>query len=113
MEAHQRLDRELDLSCCAKIRVEVMNADKHPGTVTMELALIEHAGPPIRIGRAAIRSTPDLGEDPVKPVAETLEFDVPGYGPRFDEFDVIFHREQKRVDRSARISIQRFVLVPR
>jgi hypothetical protein len=113
MEAHQRLDRELDLSCCSKILVEVLNSDKHPGTVTMELALIYHAGPAIRIGRAAIRSTPNLDQDPVTPVAETLEFDVPAYAPLFDEFDVIFHRDRKRVDRSARISIQRFVLAPR
>ncbi len=113
MEAHQRLDREIDLSCCSKIRVDVMNADKHPGTVTMELAVIDQAGPPIRLGRAEIRSTPDLTEDPVKPAPETLEFSLPLYAPRFDEFDVIFHRDPQRVDRSARISIQRFVLVPR
>ncbi len=113
MEAHHRLDREIDLSCCSRIRVEIMNADKHPGTITVELALIKNAGPPLRLGRADIRSAPDLYEDPIKPVPETLEFDIPSYGPVFDEFDVIFHRSKERVDRSARISIERFVLVPR
>jgi hypothetical protein len=114
MEAHQRLDREIDLSCCSKIRVDVLNADKHPGTVTVELGLILRAGPPLRLGPEPIRSTPDLFVDPVKPVAETLEFDIPSYAQRdFDEFDVIFHRSRERVDRSARISIERFLLVPR
>jgi hypothetical protein len=113
MEAHQRLDREIDLSCCAAIRVEILNADKHPGTVVIEMALIDHAGPPIRIGRAVVRSVPDLSQDPVKPVQETLEFSIPSYGPQFDEFDVIYHRDRNRVDRSARIAIERFVLVPR
>jgi hypothetical protein len=114
MEAHQRLDREINLSCCAKIRVDVLNADKHPGTVTVELGLILHAGPPLRLGPEPIRSKPDLFVDPVQPVRETLEFDVPTYAQRdFDEFDVIFHRTRERVDRSARIAIERFVLVPR
>lgn len=114
MEAHQRLDREIDLSCCAKIRVDVLNADKHPGTVTVELGLILHAGPPLRLGPEAILSKPDLFVDPVTPVRETLEFDLPSYAQRqFDEFDVIFHRSRERVDRSARIAIERFVLVPR
>ncbi len=114
MEAHQRLDREIDLSCCAKITVDVLNADKHPGTVTVELGLIIHAGPPLRLGPEPIRSKPDLFVDPVTPVRETLEFDIPSYAQRsFDEFDVIFHRNRERVDRSARIAIERFVLVPR
>jgi hypothetical protein len=113
MEAHQLLDRELDLSCCAKIQVDVLNADRNPRTVTVELAVIDRGGPPIHFGRAEIRSVPNLLENPVKPVPETLEFNVPEHGLHFDEFDVIFHRAQGRVDRSARISIQRFVLVPR
>lgn len=113
MEAHQRLDREIDLACCAEIRIDVFNADKHPGTVTLELAVIDRAGPPIHLGSAAVRSAPDLYQDSVTPVPETLEFHVPSNGPVFDEFDVIFHRSRERVDRSARIAIQRFVLVPR
>jgi hypothetical protein len=114
MEAHQRLDREIALSCCARILVDVLNADKHPGTVTVELGLILHAGPPLRLGPEPIRSKPDLFVDPVIPAKETLEFDIPSYTQRsFDEFGVIFHRNRERVDRSARIAIERFVLVPR
>jgi len=32
---------------------------------------------------------------------------------QFDEFIVLFHRDQMRIDRSARIAIDRFVLAPR
>ncbi len=114
MEAHQRLDREIDLSCCSKIDVDVLNADKHPGTVTVELGLMLHAGTPLRLGPEPILSKPDLFVNPVTPVRETLEFNVPWFAQReFDEFDVIFHRSRERVDRSARIAIERFVLVPR
>jgi hypothetical protein len=31
---------------------------------------------------------------------------------RFNEFKVVFHRDRKRLDKSARIEIDRFVLVP-
>ncbi len=92
----------------------LLNADKHPGMVTVELALIDNAGPPSRLGHVPINSLPDLAQDPVKPVEEDARV---RYSilccPHFDEFDVIFHRDRQRVDRSARISIQRFVLVPR
>lgn len=113
MEAHQRLDREIDLSCCSAIRIEVLNADKHPQTIEIELAVLDRAGPPIRLGRAPIRSVPDLYHDPVVPVAETLDFPIFARSLVFDEFDIVFHRERQSLDRSARIAIQRFVLVPR
>jgi hypothetical protein len=31
----------------------------------------------------------------------------------FDEFKIVFHRAKPRMDKSARVSIERFVLVPR
>ena len=37
MEAIQKLDEPIDLSCCSAMRVEIWNADKYPGTVTLEL----------------------------------------------------------------------------
>jgi hypothetical protein len=113
MEAHQRLDREIDLSCCSMIRVDILNADKQPHTITVELGLIHKGGPPFRLGPLPVRSVPDVQQDPIRPVPETLDFTIPAYKVRFDEFDVIFHRDRMRVDRSARVAIQRFVLVPR
>ncbi len=113
MEAHQKLDREIDLKCCAKVLVSILNADRYPTTVTIELGLIDRGGAPFRLGTARVNSMPDLTRDPIVPVAETLEFAVPPTVPRFDEFDVIFRRLQIREDKSARIAIEKFVLVPR
>jgi len=31
---------------------------------------------------------------------------------RFDEFEILFHRDQSRIDKSAHIEIERFVLIP-
>lgn len=113
MEAHHRLDRPIDLACCSFIRVDIQNADKQPQSVSMELAVMYHAGPPIRLGRLPLRSTPDLYHDPVAPVPESLNFAVTRGDVRFDEFDVIFHRIGRSTDRSVRVAIERFVLVPR
>jgi hypothetical protein len=113
MEAHQRLQREIDLKCCSMVQVVILNADKFPGTVAIELGLIHNGGPPFRMGTARVNSMPDLSRDPVVPVSETLEFMVPGNVPRCDEFAVTYERLKLRADKSARIAIEKFVLVPR
>jgi len=113
MEAHQRLDREIDLSWCGKVQVAIWNADRYPGTVTIELGLMDRGGLRFRLGPERVKSLPDLTRDPVVPVSETLEFTVPPNVPRFDEFDVIYHRFKLVEFKSARIAIEKFVLVPR
>ncbi|MGA3235494.1 MAG: hypothetical protein ABSG03_04275 [Bryobacteraceae bacterium] len=113
MEAHQRLDRETDLSWCGKVQLVIWNADRYPGTVTIELGLIDRGRAPFRLGPERVNSMPDLTRDPVVPVSETLEFTVPSDAPRFDEFDVIYHRFKLVEYKSARIAIEKFVLVPR
>jgi len=113
MEAHQKLDREINLKCCSKVLVQILNADRYFGTVTIELGLISHGGVPFRLGPVRVNSTPDLTRDPIIPVSETLVFPIPRNVPLFDEFDVIYHRQKNREDKSARIAIEKFVLVPR
>lgn len=115
MEAHQKLERSLDPACCGKIRIDIANGDRYPGTVSLELMLVNgELAASESLGRAPILSRPDLKADPVIPVAETLEYSVPTVNalPRFDELQVQFHRERQRGDKSARIAIERFVLVP-
>jgi hypothetical protein len=113
MEAHQMMQREIDLKCCSKVLLAIRNADRYPGTVAIELGLINRGGLPFRMGSARVNSTPDLTRNPVIPATETLEFTVPDRAPRFDEFDVIYHRLKFREDKSVRIAIEKFVLVPR
>ena len=66
------------------------------------------------LGIAPVTSVPNLRADRTIPVPETLDFRFPP-SPRLDRFDqikVIFHRSVGRIDKSARVSIERFVLMP-
>jgi hypothetical protein len=116
MEAHQKLDQPMDVSCCSRVQVAVANADRYPHSVSLELILRDlPAGGSQSLGTVHVMSVPDLKADPVSPVAETLDFVVPPE-PRvhvFNEMTVIYHRDYWRVDKSARVSIERFILVPR
>ena len=90
--------------------------DRHPGTVSVEAALIDRERPGVAesLGIPAVTSVPDLKADRTIPVPETLDFRFPS-SPRLDRFDeikVIFHRVIGRMDKSARVSIERFVLLP-
>ena len=119
MDAHQKLDHAIDLSCCSAIRISITNQDRYPGTVSLELLLSDSAEPlrPAQsLGSVQVSSRPQGRPwTALLPVPETLTFTIPA-GMRlraFDEIQVIFHRELMRVDRSARISIEDFLLVPR
>jgi hypothetical protein len=104
MQARQRLEHPIDLGCCGEIQIAISSADKYPGTVALELILID-GGAPLSLGTAAVPFHPEA----------VLSFTIPLGSPirRFNELEVVFHRDRVRIDRSARISIQRFVLVPR
>jgi hypothetical protein len=67
------------------------------------------------LGRSVVASMPDINKDPVTPVRETLDFAMPAAPviEAFDEFKVVFLRDRRRMDKSAKIAIDRFVLVPR
>jgi hypothetical protein len=118
MEARHKLDQSIALNCCSMINLAILNADRFPNTITLELVLIdnERYGPPvISLGRQSVSSLPDLHNDPIRPVSETLRFAVPGAAPidSFNELQIIFYRERRRVDQSAKVAIERFILVPR
>jgi hypothetical protein len=51
---------------------------------------------------------------PPSPSHQVLSFRIPPIAAlqKFDEIKVVFHRAQLRADKSARIAIERFVLVP-
>lgn len=115
MEAHQKLEKPIDVSCCSRIQLAVSNADRYPHTMSLELILHDLAGGKSEsLGRAPVTSLPDLKADPVSPVAETLDFTMPAK-PRvrvFNEMTVIYHRDSWRAYKSARVSIERFILIP-
>jgi hypothetical protein len=67
------------------------------------------------LGHYNVNSRPDINADPVLPVNETLEFPIPPSSTleSFNEFKVVFQRAYRRADKSAKVSIERFILVPR
>ena len=76
MEARHKLDQPVALSCCSAIRLEIRNADRYPGTISLELVLINNeqpGAPSLNLGRSNVTSRPDFSRDPVVPVPETLE----------------------------------------
>lgn len=110
MEAHQSLGRHIDLSCCAGLDVDIVNVDRYPGSVLIEVRL-GYQG----LGVQPVQSTQFMlyGGD-IKPRQETLHFPIaPGRFGSFDEITVRFHLQAPRSGRSARMAIQRFVLRPR
>jgi hypothetical protein len=115
MEAHQNLGKLIDLSCCREIRIEIQNADRYPGTVSVELVLVNtREGPEasVSLGSAPVTSAPG---NPDGPMRETLTFPIPSLTPiqQFDELMIRFPRRRTRIFRSAKVAIERFVLVPR
>ena len=118
MEARHKLDQPVALSCCSAIRLEIRNADRYPNTIALELVLIDNdrpGAPSLNLGHYNVTSRPDLSRDPVTPVPETLEFPIPSTATldAFDEFRVVFQRAYRRADKSAKLAIDRFILVPR
>src|SRR5580698_3207232 len=116
MEAHQKLETPIDVQCCSKIQLEVLNADRYPGTLTLELFLLDTEHPsaaPLSLGSAPVISHPDVARDPVMPLRETLEFAVPQLSTldkstmdQFTELRIVFHRARLRMDKSAKVSVE-------
>jgi hypothetical protein len=98
--------------------VEIRNADRYPGTIALELVLINNeqpGSPSINLGRYNVASRPDFSRDPVVPVAESIDFPVPSTATleSFNELKVVFQRSYRRADKSAKLAIDRFILMPR
>jgi hypothetical protein len=116
MEARQQLDQSIDLRCCSEIQIDIRNADIYWRAISLQLFLVDQTSSGLRVqcfDAARILSGPDPKEDPPRPVQETLRFPVPAT-PTVDRFDllrVIF--SGARSGKSARVAINRFVLIPR
>jgi hypothetical protein len=113
MEAHQTLGRLIDVSSCSRIDVAIRNADHLPGSVALELLLVNtslRGHPSQPLGQAAITRS-SFNET----TFETLSFKIPSTPVirQFDELTIKFPRAPYRATRSARIAIERFYLVPR
>lgn len=117
MEAHQLFASPVELKCCRQIQVVISNADRHPRTVTVELLVGNHklpASAAMSLGRAMVTSTQAGDSADPPPVDEVLTFDIPPSAAirEFDEMTIRFHLQYLRSGQSARIAIERLVLVP-
>lgn len=119
MEAHQNFGTLIDIGICSKIQIVINNADRRPGTVSLELILIDTTSPDKlsqSLGKVMVTSTPSWRPaDDRPPVTEILTFSIP-LAPAiryFDEATVLFQLHSPRTDSSAKIAIERFLLVPK
>jgi len=115
MEAHQNLGTAITLKCCSAIQVVIDNADLQPGAVAMELLLRNNAvagKPYASLGACNVSARADVKA--AAPLSQTLTYHIPDQVKleKFDEVKVVFRLEWKRRDQSAKIAINRFVLVP-
>jgi hypothetical protein len=120
MEAYQKLDRKIDTKCCNAIQIAISTVDRYPGTVTLELVLLDTQSPHedmLSLGSMEVTARPQSSSwtVPALPQIQTLDFAIPTFAPlrQFDVIKVIFHRDPLRQETSARISIDRFLLLPR
>jgi hypothetical protein len=115
MEAHQNLGNAISLDCCNAIQVVIDSAEARPDSVTVELMLQNTSvtgKPSVSLGFQDITKRMAMKQD--TPVSQTLTFRIPGEIKlnKFDELKVGFRLKWWREDRSAKIAINRFVLVP-
>jgi hypothetical protein len=117
MEAYQKLGLAIDTKCCSAIQIAISNADRYPGTVALELVLIDTQSPSqpmFSLGSLRVTSGRRDGSwaGSAVPAPETLDFAIPAAAPlhQFDVIKVTFHRDRVRIETSARISIERFLL---
>jgi hypothetical protein len=100
MEAHQKLPVPVSLACCRSIDVHVRNQDDvRRGMVMLELVLIHGAD------RVSLDERPVIGS--------RLSYPMPASPPfaQFDEIGIVFHRVPRPIGASAKLAIERFVLV--
>jgi hypothetical protein len=115
MEANQNLGKTITLDWYSAIQVVIDNADAQAKAVAMELMLGNTAvegRPFISLGTQNV-SARTVGKADV-PVSQTLTYRVPDQMKlgKFDEVKVVFRLQWLRRDKSAKIAINRFVLVP-
>lgn len=119
MEAHQSLDKPIDLTCCREIEIAITNADIRPGKLSLGLILtnsISADRPSRDLGNQMILSSEPANIPPDrKPVEETLRFAIPRSSTNhiFNEITIIYLPAPERAHGGAKVSIQSFTLVPR
>ena len=119
MQAHQTLERPVELASCGALRVTVRNGDNRRGSVDLGVLLTDSTlpgKPTVYLGMKPIVSTEE-GHFTLKvnPVDEDVQFAIPAHAGmrKFDEITVYFFPAEQRSTLGARVGIERFELMPR
>jgi len=118
MEAHQDLDRPIELTCCREIDLKILNADNIPGGIGISLVLSDSTvrGSAFQtLGSHNVKSSePPIFSLSRPPVEETLRFIIPARVriKRFDELSVVLQPSLERSLGGVKISIREFRLLP-
>jgi hypothetical protein len=116
MEARQNLGFTIDARRYRAIQLVVENADPFPGTVSIVLKIRNTTAPTKPTQSLGIQQVDgfNLAATSSTPSVQTLIFRIPNTLKtlKFDELVVSFYLKGPRADKSARIAIDRFRLVP-
>ncbi len=117
MEARQDVGRSIRLNCCSRIAIALSNGDQYRSTVSVELVLVDttHDIPrATSLGSLPVENSPAFRRSIGEPVELTLTYNLPPAREinEFNEFRVVFHLAKMRVDRSPKIAVKHFTLIP-
>lgn len=118
MEAHQRFDPALDLSCCSTLRVEIVNAETRPGVIAIQVLVRDPEAvgqEAVLVGTVVAPSSIGSSIDPLRaPVRETLTFTIPhrAQAVACGEMTVRIQSPYGRKREASKVSVEGFVLVP-
>lgn len=115
MEAKQSLGFAVDPRTYGAIEVDIQNADPFPNSVSILLKVRNTGLPGKPIQSLGMENVVTPGSSEAQGATQTLRFRLPGKLAMgsFDELTVSYYLRGARSNRSARIAIERFRLVPR
>jgi hypothetical protein len=119
MEAHQPLYRDIAMSCCRSLRVDMKNADNVPGSIAIEVLLRDRVSSKktsaVSLGTLVL-PTSTISPMPLNrpPVDDRVTFQLPraARGKTFNEITVRIKPKISRTLAGAQVGIKDFVLVP-
>jgi len=117
MEAVQTLDEPIETRDIDKIKLALLDADRNPQTISVELVLADTRTwgiPMLSLGVEHLEQSSDVTNVMISH-SETEGFTVPLHSrlERFNQIRLIFRLDPSRDRQAAAIAIESFVLVPR
>ena len=114
MEARENLGFAIDPRAYGAIEIVLENVDPFPNTVSIALRVRDSAkSGNLSRSLGLVRVLPMSAHGDGRPTMQTLRFVIPSTVSKFDELVVTYYLRGERSDRSARIAIEGFRLVPR